>query len=121
MASTLASNERIWGTYVTDDADHYNISVKKALVAGGGNDAVLGYTAGAADHANIPNGFKPRRVKCVDAAGNARWVICYTTAATLWSTPGTAIQLNYKGVDTGFTSTKKRRGEKAERGITKAA
>lgn len=121
MASTLASNERIWGTYTSDDGEDFNISVKKALVAGGGNDAVLGYTAGAAAQANIPNGFRPRRVKCVDASGNARWVICYTTAATLWSTPGTTIQLNYKGVDTQFTSTKKRLGERQERGITKAA
>lgn len=121
MASTLASNERIWGTYITDDGDDYNISCKKALVSVVGNDAKLGYVAGSANNLGIPNEFRPRKVKCVDAAGHARWVTCYSLLATLWTTPGTTIELDYFGVDTLFTSTKYRRSENAGRSITKAS
>lgn len=121
MASTLASNERIWGTYITDDGDDYNISCKKALVNAAGNAAKLGYAAGSANNLGIPNEFKPRKVKCVTAAGVARWVVCYSLLATLWTTPGTTIELDFFGVDTLFTSTKYRRGENAGRSISKSA
>lgn len=118
----MASEERIWGTYVTDaPAQSYNIATKKVLVTAVGNAAKLGYAAGNADQEGIPNELRVRRVKCVDAAGHARWVPCYTDDATLWTTAGTTITLDYYGVDVEFTSTRFKRGEKRGRSATKAA
>lgn len=122
MASTMASNERIWGTYVTDgSADSYNVSCKKVLVEAAGNAAKLGYTAGSASQLGIPNEVKMRRVKCVDASGVAHWIPVYAETATLWTTPGTDIVINVKGVDTTVTSTKYHRPEFLGRSISKAA
>lgn len=121
MASTLASNERIWGTYTTDDSTDYNISCKKAVVEQADAAVKLGYAAGAADQLGVPNELKPRRVKCVDSAGNVKWVICYTTSASMWTTAGTTFLLNFKGVDTTFTATKYRRAENLGRSITKSS
>lgn len=112
MTSALATNERVaWG-YTTDAPEAtYVISAKKAIMETSGNDAKLGGAAATTSQLGIPNELKPRKVKCVDASGHAVWVICYTTSATLWTTPGTAIQLNYHGVDTAFESTAFKRGE----------
>jgi hypothetical protein len=112
----LQSNVRTAWTYTTDaPAEDFVISAKKVIMDTAGNDAKLGGAAADETMDAIPNGFKPRRVKCVDADENAVWIICYTTAATLWTTPGTAIQWNYHGVDTAFKSTRFKRAEKRER------
>ena len=117
MTTLMASNERVWGTYVSDNGESYNISVKANVAAAAGNAAKLGYTAGAATQISVPNGIRPRKVKCVSAGLPARYVICYTTAATLWTTPGTTIDLFSHGSDATYTSTPDKLGEKHERNM----
>ena len=116
MASTLADPSRIAWTYTTDaPAVDYVIGAVAAFINTPGTAAKVGGAAATAELESIPNELKPRKVKCVDAAGHARWVTCYTTTATLWTTPGTAILLNFHGVDTSFQSTVQKRAEKRGR------
>lgn len=117
MTTLMASNERVWGTYVSDDGNSYNISVKKNVAEAAGNVAKLGYTAGSATQISLPNGIRPRKVKCTAAGKPARYVICYTTAATLWTTSGTTIDLFSLGADVTYTATKDHLGEKHERNM----
>lgn len=111
MTSALANQTRVAWTYTDDDSVSYIIAANAALMATSGNDAKLGGSAALETLQEIPNELKPRMVKCVDAAAHGKYVICYDTTATLWTTPGTAIQLNYHGVDTAFKSTKTKRRE----------
>lgn len=120
MTTLMASNERVWGTYASDNGDSYNISVKKNVAEAAGNAAKLGYAAGVATQISIPNGIRPRKVKCVAAGLPARYVICYTTAATLWTTAGTTIDLFSHGNDVTYTATKDHLPESHERNMAQA-
>lgn len=117
MTTLMASNERVWGTYHSDDGNDYNISCKANVVAAAGNAPKLGYTLGSALQTSIPNGIRPRKVKCTAEGLPARYVICYTTDATLWTTAGTTIDLFSHGNDVTYTSTKDHLGEKHERNM----
>jgi hypothetical protein len=120
MTTLMASNERVWAKYVAHDGTQYNISAKANVVGAAGNAAKLGYTAGGASLKSIPNGMRPRKVKCVSAGLPARYVVCYTEDATLWTTPGTTIDLFSHGNDATYTSTDGTLGERAERNIAQA-
>ena len=121
MTTLMASNERVWAKYVAEDGTEYNISAKANVVGASGNAAKLGYTAGSADLHSIPNGMRPRKVKCVSAGLPARYVVCYTNTATLWTTKGTTIDLFSHGNDATYTSTDGTLGEKAERNMAERA
>lgn len=120
MTTLFASNERSWAKYVAHDGTEYNISAKTNHVGQVDAATKLGYTAGGATLKSIPNGMRPRKVKCVSAGLPARYVVCYTEAATLWTTPGTEVTLFSHGADAIYTSTDGTLGEKAERNIAQA-
>jgi hypothetical protein len=110
----MADNTRVLWTYTTNTGQLFAIAAKSVYVTGT-DAAKYGGDAPDVDVLSIPNGFRPRKVKCVDAAGSTRWITVYDPTATLWTTPGTTITLNKGGVDTVFTSTDQSIGERAER------
>jgi hypothetical protein len=114
MATTKVSNAKTLWTYTTQFAVEYAIAGKTAYV-GGADTAKFGGAAATVSLKSIPNGFRPRRVKCVAPDGTARWIIAYKEDATIWTTVGTTVTLNMGGVDTVFTSTDQTIGERAER------
>lgn len=122
MASLKASNNRVAWTYTDHLGNDYAISAKAAYVLDPTDGAKYGGSAAGAGVESIPGNFKPRRVCCVDASGNQRWVIAYETTATIYTTPGTQVTLNYFGQDVLFTSTDRIREEKlARRGTFQSA
>lgn len=110
MASTMASNDRTSWQYTDDQANVWAISAKSVYVTGV-DAAKYGGQAATNDDKPIPGNFKPRRAQFVDATGNVKWVVCYTTAAAAWATPATTLTLNLRGVDTTFTKGRRTRGE----------
>jgi hypothetical protein len=116
VATTMASNERQPWIYTTDQNESYIISAKSAYVTGV-NAAVYGGATGVgSDFRGIPNGFRPRRAQVANTTLKvSRWVICYESDATLYTTPETSVTLNHNGVDAEFVSTGATRGERAER------
>lgn len=110
MASTMASNDRTSWQYTDDTGTVWAISAKSVYVTGV-DAAKYGGAAADTTHDPIPGNFKPRRAQFIDATGNVKWVVCYTTAAAAWATPGTTLTLNLRGVDTVFTKGKRTRGE----------
>lgn len=115
MTSVQADGQKTAWTYTDDNGSDYLVAIKTVTATTSGNAAKIGGAAGTATLDEMPNELRPRAVKCVDATGYARYVICYTTAATLWTTPGTTIVLIKNGEDTTFTSTKTKRPEKLGR------
>lgn len=116
------SGNRVAWTYTDDQGNDWAISAKGAYVLDPTDGAKYGGSAASASVAPIPGNFRPRRVCCVDASGNQRYVIAYETTATIWSTPGTSLSLNYFGTDTAFTTTVRTRGERRnKRGTYQAA
>lgn len=109
------SGNRVAWTYTDDGGNDWAISAKGNLVLDPTDGAKYGGSAAAASVAQIPGNFKPRRVCCVDASGNQRYVIAYDTTCALWATPGTSVTLNYFGADVAFTATNRRRGEKSNK------
>ena len=103
MATTKADNNRVGWGYVTNDAETFRTSAKAVYVLGG-DAAKFGGAAALGSVRSLPSSFKVRRAVVVDAAGTSRAVVCYTTSATLWTTPGTTVTLDKNGVDTVFTS-----------------
>jgi hypothetical protein len=121
MASTKADNNRVVWTYVDDDGTNHAVSAKAVYVLDGTDGAKYGGSAPAASVAAKPNQLKMRAVKCVSAGAPAIWLTVYTTGCDLWATPGTTVTRNLNGVDTVYTSTKGRRGEKNRDGIRETA
>lgn len=120
MASTMASNERTAWLYSSGAID-YCVSAKKAYVEGA-DAAKFGGGAAEGTERSLPNGIRPRKAQVYNATANvSRWLIVYSTDAALWTTPGTTVTLNYKGVDTVFTSTGQTLGEKPERKTLKGS
>jgi hypothetical protein len=115
MASTKASGNRVSWTYTDDDGADWSISAKGAYVLDVTDGAKYGGAAAGASVPPIPGNMRPRRVCSVDASGNQRYVIAYELTATIWTTPGTALELNYFGSDVAFTTTNRRRGERTNR------
>lgn len=115
MTSLKASNNRVAWTYTDDQGNDYAISAKALYVTDGTDGAKYGGSAASASVKAIPGNFRPRRVQCVDASGNQRWVVAYELSATIWTTPGTTLVLNYLGSDVSFTTTDHTRGEKKPR------
>jgi hypothetical protein len=114
MATTKVSNAKTLWKYTTQFAVDYSIAAKTVYVTGG-DAAKFGGAAAAVSDKSLPNGFRPRRVKCVAPDGTARWIIAYKEDATIWTTVGTTLTLNHLGTDTTFTSTDQTIGERAER------
>lgn len=115
MASTKANNNRVAWTYTDEQGNDWAISAKAVYVLDPTDGTKFGGSAAAASVKAIPGNMKPRRVQCTDASGNQRWVIAYENTATIWTTPGTALTLDYYGTDTSFTTTDHTRGEKKNR------
>lgn len=109
------SGNRVAWTYTDDDGNDWAISAKNAYVLDPTDGAKYGGSAAGASLQNLPGNMRPRRVCCVDASGNQRYVVAYEATATIWTTPGTALSLNYFGNDVAFTTTARRRGERVNK------
>lgn len=92
--------------YVNDDGTEYAMLGKISIHSQG----VTGAAAAEGDEELPPKGFKPR-VARVSNGTLVREVVCFTTSATLWTTPATAINLDVNDVSTAFTG----KGPKARR------
>lgn len=110
----MAVNTRVLWTYTTNGAVDYAVAAKSVYVTGL-DTAKYGGSAALATIPSLPNGFRPRAVKCIDATGAARWITVYEVTASLWTTVGTTVTLNKNGADVVYTSTDQSRGERAER------
>lgn len=114
----MQDGNRIVWTYTDEDGTAWNIAAKKVYVTDVTDGAKYGGSAGDEDQPQLPGNFRPRRVKCVASGHDDRWVIAYTNAATIWTTPGTTLTLNANGADVAYTTTKYKRGERANRAGT---
>lgn len=112
MASTKADNNRVSWTYTDHLSTDYAISAKAVYVLDGTDGAKYGGTASSTSDRRIPKDLKPRRVKCVSSGKPDKWVVAYTTSATIWTTPGTTLTLDANGVDAVYSSTGTTRDEK---------
>jgi hypothetical protein len=113
----VLSGNRIAWTYTDDEGNDWRVAAQKALT----DQGVLGGSAAAGTVPERPNFFKMRRVSVSDGAGHSRVLPCYETTATI-VTPGTAVNANYAGVSTPFTSNGGYIPERApRRNVTKQA
>lgn len=119
MASTKADKNRVAWKYTDHLANEYAISAPAVYVLDGVDGAKYGGGAAAATDLALPGGFRPRRVRCISAGKPDRWLIAYTEAAALWTTPGTTVTRDVNGVDTVYTSTADALGEKLNRAGTR--
>ena len=114
MANTVQSNDRVEWTYTSSEPTpvQYSISAKDVYVNHVTDGAKYGGTAGDGTKSPMPKNLLPRRVKCKSSGLPDKWVIAYTTVATIWTTPDTSLTLNNNGVDATYTTTADRRAEK---------
>lgn len=112
MASTKADNNRVAWEYTDDNDENYAMSAKAVYVLGA-DAAKLGGSAPASTVRRLPKEVKPRKVKMIAAGHPDKWIVAYTTSATIWTTAGTSVTLDLNGVDVAYESTKTKRGEKA--------
>lgn len=89
--------------YTDDQGNDYKFN---ALTGYTTQSAVLGGEAAGSVLAKLPRGHKPRHVYCHDAAAPAhrRKVVCYEPTATAYTTPGTAVNVDYGGLLVEFVS-----------------
>jgi hypothetical protein len=121
MASTKAPGNRVaWG-YTDNDGTTWRVSAKAAYVLDGTDGAKFGGAAALSSVRGKPAGLQMRAVICTSAAGVSRAVVCYSTTATLWTTPGTSVTLNENGVDVAYTSTSDQRPERRGKQAKQAA
>lgn len=87
--------------YTTDTGIEYSFN---ALDGYASQSAVLGGEAAPAGHRPHPRGFKPRVALCWLAAdhSNKRRVVCYTAAATAYTTLGTSVNVDVGGTATAY-------------------
>lgn len=112
MASTKADNNRVAWTYTDKKSVAYAISAKAVYVLDGTDGVKYGGAAAQGTNRRIPKDLKPRRVKFTAAGKPDKWVIAYTTTATIYTTPGTTLTLDCNGTDTVYTATDVIREEK---------
>jgi hypothetical protein len=119
MASTKADNNRVaWG-YTDDAGNTWRVSAKAVYVLDGTDGAKYGGSAAAATVAKIPKGLRMRAVACTSSTHPDKYIVCYTTAASLFSTPGTTVVRDLNGVDTTYVAANRRRGEREPRDTTR--
>jgi hypothetical protein len=121
MASTKADNNRVVWTYTYKTATTYAVSAKAVYVLDGTDGAKYGGSAPAASVLPKPKGLRMRAVKCISAGHPAIWVVCYTAACDLYTTPGTQVTRNLNGVDTVYDATATVRAERMRDGIRQTA
>jgi len=116
--AALSPNRIAW-TYTDDDGTDYRVAAQKAIT----DQAKAGGAAAATSVPLKPLGLKMRRMNCTDGSGHTRGVVCYETDCDLWTTPGTAINLNYLNNSTAFSSNGVKRKEQIARrsGISESA
>lgn len=112
MASTKADNNRVAWTYIDKKDTNYTISAKAVYVLDVTDGSKYGGSVGSNADRRIPKDLKPRRVKMTSAGKPDKWVIAYSTTATIYTTPGTTLTLDCNGVDTLYSSTDVIREEK---------
>lgn len=107
MAKRFKNN---W-TYVGDKGVTFAVHVSADLTAQAA--AIGGADLTDKTHYAMPTNLKPRAAEVFNATEGVRWVPCYSTDATLWTTPGTDITLPvFNDVDGAvFTSTGALRSE----------
>lgn len=111
MASTKADNNRCAWTYTDRKGVVYAISAKTVYVQDVTDGAKYGGAAASGTNRRIPKDLKPRRVKCTAAGQPDKWMIAYSTTATIYTTPGTSLVLDSNGVDVTYETTDKIREE----------
>lgn len=121
MASTKATNNKCAWTYTDNYGNDYRVSAKSVYVLDGTDGAKYGGGAAANSLIGKPRGLQMRKVKCTDAAGNVKYVVAYTEAATIWTTPGTVLTLDLNGTDTAFTTTGHKTSEREGKQCLQAA
>lgn len=112
MASTKADNNRISWQYISDDGVTYAISAKKVYVDDPTDGSKYGADHATAANKRIPKDMTPRKVKCICNGQPDKWVVAYSTSATIWTTAATALTLDANGVDQTYATTSIKRGEK---------
>lgn len=84
--------------YVDDDGNNWCIWAEKTTIEHAGNGAKLGAAVTNGGCPPIPRSLKPRYVWAKGASGVLRKVICYTSSAAMFTTPGTTINMSpYRG------------------------
>lgn len=112
MANTVQNGNRIAWTYTDDNATAWRVSAKQVYVQHATDGVKYGGTAAAPSVPAKPRTLRMRRVYCTLASGKVIGVPAYTTAAALWTTPGTTLTRDENGVDATATSTARRLGER---------
>lgn len=111
MASTKADNNRVSWRYTDGQGTTYAVSAKACYVQDVTDGPKYGGSLSLATHRRIPKDLKMRKVKCISSGKPDRYVVAYTDAATIWTTPGTEITLDVNGTDTLYTTTSRTRAE----------
>lgn len=105
MASTKADNNRVSWRYTDKKGVVYAVSAKNVYVNDVTDGAKYGGTAASSANRRIPKDLKMRKVKCIAAGQPDKWMVAYTTSATIYTTPGTTLTLNSGGVDVSYETT----------------
>lgn len=113
MASTKADNNRVSWAYTDSSTPPvvYAMSAKAVYVLDGTDGAKLGGAAAVATNRRIPKDLKPRMVKMSAAGHPDRYIVAYSTTATIWTTPGTTVTLDLNGSDIVYTAQARHRAE----------
>lgn len=119
MASTKADNNRVAWTYTTDRSVAYRVSAKAVYVLDGTDGPKYGGSAAAATVPKLPKGFRMRAVACTSSGKPDKYIQCYTSAADLYTTPGTSVTRDVNGVDAAYVAANRARAEKEPRDTTR--
>ena len=119
MASTKADNNRVAWTYTSDKGTPYRVSAKAVYVLDGTDGAKYGGSAAAASVERIPKGLRMRAVACTSSGHPDKYIVCYTSAAILFATPGTSVTRDINGIDAAYVSADRVRGERMARDTTR--
>lgn len=119
MPSTKADNNRVAWTYTSDRGTAYRVSAKAVYVLDATDGAKYGGTAAASTVAKLPRGFRMRAIAATSSGKPDKYIVCYTPAATLYTTAGTSVTRDVNGVDAAYLSADRARGEKEPRDTTR--
>ncbi len=116
------SGNMISWTYTDDNGKEWRVAARKAItdqleVA----DVKVGGSAGDPADDKLPRYIRPRKRYVVAADGTRRGVVCYTTSAPLWTTPGITITLMHGADGVVFTYVKGKYAERSFMGTDQSA
>jgi hypothetical protein len=121
MASTKADNNRVAWTYTTDRGTAYRVSAKAVYVLDGTDGTKYGGSAAASTVPKLPKGFRMRAIACTSSGHPDKYIPCYTTAAMLYTIPGTSVTRDVNGIDAAYLAADRARAEHEPRDTTRQA